>query len=63
MHKIYSLILICLLLVSCTSNKTTVHASNTIYNVKMDSLELFDKSRNRIIPVALYYPNIAKKTA
>lgn len=63
MHKIYSKILICVLLVSCTSNKkATTQVSNTIYDIKLDSLELFDKSRNRKIPVALYYPSLAKKT-
>ncbi|MET0944294.1 MAG: alpha/beta hydrolase [Flavobacterium sp.] len=62
MSKIYSLLLICFLLLSCSGNKkANVQASNTIYDVKLDSLELFDKSRNRIIPVALYYPKTSTK--
>jgi predicted peptidase len=62
MRKLYSLILICFLLLSCSGNKkANLQASNTIYDVKLDSLQLFDKSRNRIIPVALYYPKTAKK--
>ncbi|SDY85530.1 Chlorophyllase enzyme [Flavobacterium aquidurense] len=62
MRKLYSLILICFLLLSCSGNKkANVQASNTIYDVKLDSLQLFDKSRNRVIPVALYYPEINKK--
>ncbi|OXA77761.1 alpha/beta hydrolase [Flavobacterium frigidimaris] len=52
----------CFLLLSCSGNKkANVQASNTIYDVKLDSLQLFDKSRNRVIPVALYYPEINKK--
>ncbi|MBF4465448.1 alpha/beta hydrolase [Flavobacterium sp. LC2016-12] len=62
MSKIYSLLLICFLLLSCSGNrKANVQASNPIYDVKLDSLELFDKSRNRQIPVALYYPKTNKK--
>lgn len=62
MHKIYSLLLICFLLLSCSGiKKANVQAANTIYDVKLDSLELFDTSRNRKIPVALYYPNRAEK--
>jgi len=61
MHKIYSLLLIWFLLLSCGNKKANVQASNTIYEIKLDSLELFDKSRNRIIPVALYYPKTNTK--
>jgi predicted peptidase len=61
MHKIYFLLLICFLLLSCGNKKANVQASNTIYEIKLDSLELFDKSRNRQIPVALYYPKANTK--
>lgn len=61
MRKIYSLLLIWFLLLSCGNKKANVQALNTIYDVKLDSLELFDKSRNRQIPVALYYPKTNKK--
>jgi pimeloyl-ACP methyl ester carboxylesterase len=33
-----------------------LQASNNNYEVKLDSLELFDKVRNRKIPVAIYHP-------
>lgn len=62
MSKIYSLLLFFFLLLSCSGNKfTNVQASNIIYKTKTSSLELFDKSRNRKIPVALYYPKLDKK--
>ena len=62
MYKVYSFILICILLLSCSLNKkTNDQVSNPIYDVKLDSLELFDKSRNRKIPIALYYPDMVKK--
>jgi predicted peptidase len=57
MNKIYFQILLSLFLISCSNTKkSTVHTSNKTYAVQLDSLELFDKSRNRKIPVALYHP-------
>jgi predicted peptidase len=62
MTKIYSQILLCLLLINCSgSKKTNSQVSNTIYPVKLDNIEMFDKSRNRKIPLALYYPKTDKK--
>lgn len=62
MAKIYSQIFLCLLFISCSSSKkTTAEISNTIYPFKTDSIEMFDKSRNRKIPVAFYYPQTAQK--
>lgn len=57
MYRIYSKILICLLLASCAnSKKASAPSPNNTYAFKLDSLELFDKSRNRKIPVAIYSP-------
>jgi dienelactone hydrolase len=61
--KIYLKILVVLILTSCASN---VKLSNSklatkSYGIKFDSINLFDKSRNRNIPVALYLPKINKK--
>jgi predicted peptidase len=62
MTKIFSQILLCLVLISCSGNKkTNGQVSNTIYPVKLDNIEMFDKSRNRKIPLALYYPKTDKK--
>lgn len=61
----YINILICLLLISCFTNKKAANskAYNQIFKVVFDTLNLFDKSRNRQIPVALYLPEADKKTA
>lgn len=61
MHKIYSKILLCLLFFSCFGNKISAQLSNNIFPFKRDSLELFDNSRNRKIPVAIYHPVLDKK--
>lgn len=49
----------CLILVSCTVKKT-INLENT-YEMKLDTLTLFDQSRNRKIPVAYYLPKTNKK--
>ncbi|PIF30845.1 chlorophyllase-like protein [Flavobacterium sp. 9] len=62
MNKIYFPILLFLLLTSCSNiTKSNFQVSNNNYDVKLDSLELFDKSRNRKIPVAIYHPVMAEK--
>ncbi|WP_409415890.1 alpha/beta hydrolase family protein [Flavobacterium sp. PS2] len=62
MTKIYSQILLCLLLISCSGNKkTNSQVSNTTYDLKLDNIEIFDNSRDRKIPVAIYHPNTDKK--
>lgn len=57
--KFYIKIVLVLILTSCASKINLSHSedANTKQEVKEDSLFLFDKSRNRSIPVALYFPN------
>lgn len=52
-----------LFLTSCLTNTpiTALHSGTKTYHFKLDSLEMFDNSRNRKIPVAFYYPNPDKK--
>lgn len=62
MTKILSQLLICLLLISCSnSKKINSQISNNTYPVKLDTLELFDKSRNRKIPIAIFCPKTDSK--
>jgi len=57
MKKIYFQIFLSIFLISCSNNKkSNSQTSSNIYPVKLDSLELFDKSRNRKIPVAIFHP-------
>lgn len=57
MKKIYFQIFLSIFLISCSNNKkSNSQISNNSYPVKLDSLELFDKSRNRKIPVAIFQP-------
>jgi dienelactone hydrolase len=61
--KIYFKILLSLFLISCIKNKEVTNLQNTIptFKVKVDTVNLFDKERNRIIPVAFYSPKTDKK--
>ena len=54
----YLLLILLGLLTSCFSNKNiqTVQTKVKKANFKLDTLQLFDKSRNRIIPIAIYTP-------
>ncbi len=56
--KIYLQFLFCLILTSCITNKKTSNPdiNNLQYQVNSDSLNLFDKSRNRLIPITFYSP-------
>lgn len=59
MSKYPYLILILLgLLTSCFSNKNvqTAQVKDKKANFKLDTSNLFDKSRNRVIPIAIYTP-------
>lgn len=62
MNKIYFQILLSLFLISCSNNKkSNFQVSNNHYDVQLDTLDLFDKSRNRKIPVAIFHPKSDKK--
>lgn len=56
--KIRLQIIVCLLFLSCTSNKkaTSIKVSNQEFEVKSESAKWLDSSRNRLIPVAIYTP-------
>lgn len=58
---LYLLLILLGLLTSCFSNKNiqTVRAEVKKVNFKLDTLQLFDKSRNRVIPIAIYSPKAA----
>src|SRR5687767_14462715 len=56
----YLAILLCFLLLGCLTNKKT---TNRIFETRLDSINMFDNSRNRLIPVALYQPISDKKIA
>ncbi len=61
--KIYLQILFCFLVLSCTSNKnaTNTKGDNQEFEVKSDSANWLDSSRNRLIPVAFYFPILDNK--
>lgn len=61
--KIYLKILLSLFLISCIKNKEVTSLQNTIpkFKVQLDTVNLFDKQRNRIIPVAFYFPKTDQK--
>lgn len=54
-------VLICLLLSSCLASKKNQTVSSIIFETRLDSAKLYDPSRNRIVPVALYFPQTSKK--
>ena len=54
--NIYFLLFTFSLFASCFTNKKA--ASNQTYTFKLDTLNLFDQSRNRKIPIAIYKPQI-----
>ena len=62
--KIYLKILVVLILGSCSSNVKLSHSKlvSKSYEVKLDSINLFDKTRNRNIPVSLYLPKTNEKS-
>lgn len=47
-----------LLTLSCSCSSKKISTSAHDYKIKIDTLRLYDKSRNRIIPVAFYSPDI-----
>jgi predicted esterase len=62
-RNLYFPILICLLLSGCLANKKKEIPSTQVLETKLDSVKLFDPSRNRIIPVAIYFPQTSEKRA
>lgn len=54
-------ILFFVLFTSCLTNKKVTDNSTKTFAVKLDSINLFDSSRNRLIPVAFYLPKSDKK--
>ncbi|MET3535157.1 alpha/beta fold hydrolase [Chryseobacterium limigenitum] len=53
-YKAISFLLLSLFVLNCSTKKTTHSFSN--YEIKLDTLTMFDKNRNRKIPVAFYHP-------
>ncbi|WP_431609501.1 alpha/beta hydrolase [Chryseobacterium sp. 'Rf worker isolate 10'] len=58
-YNLSALIPFSLLMMNCSIQKKNTESND--YEVKMDTLTLFDSSRNRKIPVAFYYPKTNKK--
>ncbi|WP_228413479.1 alpha/beta hydrolase [Chryseobacterium sp. CH21] len=56
---LFTLITASIFITSCTLQKKTTESND--YEVRLDTLTLFDQSRNRKIPVAFYYPKTNKK--
>ena len=48
-------------LVQCSTNKKTISSENEKLGFKLDTLSLFDKNRNRKIPIAIYQPKDIKQ--
>lgn len=63
MLKIHLQILVCFLLLSCATNKnlTIEKFNNQEFEIKLDSANWLDNSRNRLIPVAFYFPIVNEK--
>jgi predicted esterase len=63
MLKIHLQILVCFLLLSCATNKnlTIEKVNNQEFEIKSDSANWLDSSRNRLIPVAFYFPIVNDK--
>jgi predicted esterase len=61
--KIYLQIFFCFVVLSCTSNKKAINTKvdNQEFEVKSDSANWLDSSRNRLIPVAFYLPIVNNK--
>lgn len=57
----YLPMLFCFVLIGCLTNKKTVLKTDKIFETKLDSLNMFDSSRKRSVPVALYLPKSEKK--
>jgi predicted esterase len=60
-RNLYLPILICLLLSGCLANKKKSNDTTPESQTMLDSMKLLDQSRNRVIPVALYFPRTKEK--
>jgi predicted esterase len=63
MLKIHLQILVCFLLLCCATNKnlTIKKFNKQEFEIKLDSANWLDNSRNRLIPVAFYFPIVNDK--
>lgn len=57
---IYLTLMLCGLLLGCLLNKRTTLKTQSAFETRLDSLAMYDSSRNRSIPVALYLPKSEK---
>ncbi|MCW3170206.1 alpha/beta hydrolase [Chryseobacterium sp. 09-1422] len=48
-------------IIQCSTSKKVISSGNEKLEFKLDTLSLFDKSRNRKIPIAIYQPSDEKK--
>lgn len=55
-RPIYLALIFCVLLLGCLLNKRSATETHRTFETRLDSLAMFDSSRNRLIPVALYLP-------
>lgn len=55
------IIILSLALVQCSSNSRVISSGNEKLGFKLDTLSLFDQSRNRKIPIAIYQPKDARQ--
>jgi predicted esterase len=63
LRDVYFILLFCSLLASCVNNGNGTAKNKTAreFAVRLDSIKLFDRSRDRLVPVALYHPNTSFK--
>lgn len=54
------IIVLSFLLIQCSTNKKPASSNNDKSGFKLDTLSLFDKNRNRKIPIAIYQPKDKK---
>jgi len=55
------IIILSFVLIQCSSNKKAISSENEKLGFKLDTLSLFDQSRNRKIPIAIYQPKDIKQ--
>lgn len=55
------IIILSFTLIQCSTSKTVISSGNEKLGFKLDTLSLFDQSRNRKIPIAIYQPKDIKQ--